>query len=158
GAARQLADRRRPGGTVGGHPRLSPAPRGAGGGPRAIAPRPADVGGALRGGGGGGAGARAAREMAKGGGRVAGGGGGITTAPPRGGRTAVGHPPLPLYVLMPRKKADERRPGLLAIHGHDSVGGRVTTPTASRCLPRPPPSCSTAARVPRRRTVSSRNC
>ncbi len=34
---------------------------------------------------------------------------------------ADGHPPLPLYLLLPRK-ADGRRPGVLALHGHGEHG------------------------------------
>jgi dienelactone hydrolase len=36
--------------------------------------------------------------------------------------TADGHPPLPVYVLTPLKKAERRRAGVLAIHGHGSHG------------------------------------
>jgi dienelactone hydrolase len=36
--------------------------------------------------------------------------------------TAPGHPPLPLYLLMPLAKLDGRRPGVLAIHGHGKHG------------------------------------
>ncbi|MBI1918221.1 MAG: prolyl oligopeptidase family serine peptidase [Planctomycetes bacterium] len=35
---------------------------------------------------------------------------------------AEGHPPLPLYLLTPRKKANGRRAGILAIHGHGPHG------------------------------------
>jgi hypothetical protein len=36
--------------------------------------------------------------------------------------TAEGHPPLPLSLLTPRKKAGGRRAGLLALHGHGPYG------------------------------------
>src|SRR5262249_29523113 len=35
---------------------------------------------------------------------------------------AEGHPPLPLYLLTPRKKAGRRRAGVLALHGHGAHG------------------------------------
>jgi dienelactone hydrolase len=42
---------------------------------------------------------------------------------------AEGHPPLPLYLLVPNKKAERKRAGVLALHGHgkhgyDPVAGR----------------------------------
>jgi dienelactone hydrolase len=36
--------------------------------------------------------------------------------------TAEGHPPLPVYLLLPRPKFDKRRPAILAIHGHGAHG------------------------------------
>jgi dienelactone hydrolase len=47
--------------------------------------------------------------------------------------TADGHPPLPLYLLTPLKKADKPRAGILTIHGHgrygnDPVAGRDDLP------------------------------
>ena len=36
--------------------------------------------------------------------------------------TAEGHPPLPVYLLLPRPKSDKRRPAILAIHGHGAHG------------------------------------
>jgi dienelactone hydrolase len=46
---------------------------------------------------------------------------------------AEGHPPLPLYLLLPVGKPDRSRPGVLALHGHgpfgaDAVVGRELTP------------------------------
>lgn len=43
------------------------------------------------------------------------------------------HPPLPLYLLTPKKKADRKRAGVLALHGHgkfghDPVAGRDDVP------------------------------
>jgi dienelactone hydrolase len=35
---------------------------------------------------------------------------------------AEGHPPLPLYLLMPRRPSDKARPGILALHGHGRFG------------------------------------
>ncbi|HEY7157978.1 MAG TPA: alpha/beta hydrolase family protein [Gemmataceae bacterium] len=53
--------------------------------------------------------------------------------------TADGHPPLPLYVLTPLKKADKPRPGVLAIHGHgphgnDPVAGRDDLPGVAAAI------------------------
>jgi dienelactone hydrolase len=47
--------------------------------------------------------------------------------------TAEGHPPLPVYLLLPREKSAQPRPGVLALHGHgdhgyDAVVGRELTP------------------------------
>jgi dienelactone hydrolase len=47
--------------------------------------------------------------------------------------TAPGVPSLPLYLLLPRGAAKERRPGIVAVHGHgplghDAVVGRDLTP------------------------------
>jgi dienelactone hydrolase len=47
--------------------------------------------------------------------------------------TADGHPPLPVYLLTPLKKAEQPRAGVLAIHGHgphgyDPVAGRDDLP------------------------------
>jgi dienelactone hydrolase len=44
--------------------------------------------------------------------------------------TAANHPPLPVYLLVPRGRARQRRPGVLALHGHgkfghDPVAGRL---------------------------------
>ena len=36
--------------------------------------------------------------------------------------TAEGHPPLPMYLLLPRPKVDKCRPAILAIHGHGAHG------------------------------------
>ena len=36
--------------------------------------------------------------------------------------TADGHPSLPLHVLLPKAQSKERRPGLIAIHGHGDFG------------------------------------
>ena len=36
--------------------------------------------------------------------------------------TAEGHPPLPVYLLLPRPKSDKKRPAILAIHGHGAHG------------------------------------
>lgn len=35
---------------------------------------------------------------------------------------AEGHPPLPVYLLLPRPETGKRRPGVLALHGHGSHG------------------------------------
>src|SRR5262249_20782608 len=35
---------------------------------------------------------------------------------------AEGHPPLPVYLLLPRPKAAKRRAGVLALHGHGEHG------------------------------------
>jgi len=53
--------------------------------------------------------------------------------------TADGHPPLPLYVLTPLRKADKPRPGVLAIHGHgphgnDPVAGRDDLPGVAAAI------------------------
>jgi dienelactone hydrolase len=47
--------------------------------------------------------------------------------------TADGHPPLPVYLLLPPSNGGKPRPGLLAIHGHgrfgyDTVAGRDDRP------------------------------
>jgi dienelactone hydrolase len=47
--------------------------------------------------------------------------------------TARGHPPLPVYLLLPRNKPKKPLPGVLAVHGHgefgyDAVVGRELTP------------------------------
>jgi dienelactone hydrolase len=49
---------------------------------------------------------------------------------------AEGHPPLPLYLLVPNGKTDRPRPGILAIHGHgnfgyDPVAGKDNQPAAA---------------------------
>jgi dienelactone hydrolase len=36
--------------------------------------------------------------------------------------TADGHPPLPLYLLLPHKKTERRQAGILALHGHGPHG------------------------------------
>ncbi len=36
--------------------------------------------------------------------------------------TAAGHPPLPVYLLLPLPKSDKPRPGILALHGHGKHG------------------------------------
>jgi hypothetical protein len=38
---------------------------------------------------------------------------------------ADGHPPLPVYLLLPRPKSDRRRAGVLALHGHGAHGHRT---------------------------------
>jgi dienelactone hydrolase len=35
---------------------------------------------------------------------------------------AEGHPPLPVYLLLPRHKSEKPRPGVLALHGHGPFG------------------------------------
>ena len=47
--------------------------------------------------------------------------------------TADGHPPLPVYLLLPLEQPDKPRPGVLALHGHgkfgyDTVAGRDDLP------------------------------
>jgi dienelactone hydrolase len=47
--------------------------------------------------------------------------------------TAEGHPPLPVYLLSPLPQTKQRRPGVLALHGHgkhgyDPVAGRDDRP------------------------------
>jgi dienelactone hydrolase len=36
--------------------------------------------------------------------------------------TAEGHPPLPIYLLLPLDKTDKPRPGIVALHGHGKHG------------------------------------
>ena len=53
--------------------------------------------------------------------------------------TADGHPPLPLYVLTPRQKAEGRRAGFVALHGHgghgyDPVAGRDDLPGVANAI------------------------
>ena len=53
--------------------------------------------------------------------------------------TADGHPPLPVYLLLPREKADRPRPGVLALHGHgdfgyDPVAGRDDRPGVAAAI------------------------
>lgn len=52
---------------------------------------------------------------------------------------AKGHPPLPLYLLMPRAKPGQRLPGILALHGHgahgyDPVAGRDDLPGVAQAI------------------------
>ncbi|HTU17950.1 MAG TPA: alpha/beta hydrolase family protein [Gemmataceae bacterium] len=52
---------------------------------------------------------------------------------------AEGHPPLPLYLLLPRRKNDKPRPGVLAIHGHGAFGhhpvaGRDDLPGVAKAI------------------------
>jgi dienelactone hydrolase len=52
---------------------------------------------------------------------------------------ADGHPPLPLYLLTPKKKADGRRAGIVALHGHgpfgyDTVAGRDDLPGVAAAI------------------------
>jgi dienelactone hydrolase len=53
--------------------------------------------------------------------------------------TAKGHPPLPVYLLLPRKLPKKPLPGILAVHGHgkygaDPVAGRDSTPGAAHAI------------------------
>ena len=53
--------------------------------------------------------------------------------------TAEGHPPLPVYLLLPRGKADGPRAGVLALHGHgpygyDTVAGREDRPGVAEAI------------------------
>ncbi len=53
--------------------------------------------------------------------------------------TAEGHPPLPVYLLLPRGKGVEPRPGVLALHGHgpfgyDPVAGRDDRPGVAEAI------------------------
>ncbi|MCA9212441.1 MAG: prolyl oligopeptidase family serine peptidase [Planctomycetales bacterium] len=53
--------------------------------------------------------------------------------------TADGHPPLPVYLLVPRHVPDVRRPGVVAIHGHgpfgnDAVAGRDDLPEVAETI------------------------
>lgn len=53
--------------------------------------------------------------------------------------TAEGHPPLPLYLLVPLEKSAKPRPGALAIHGHgshghDPVAGRDDKPGVEKAI------------------------
>src|SRR5262249_26719307 len=55
--------------------------------------------------------------------------------------TAAGHPPLPVYLLLPRAKSDRPRPGVLALHGHgnfgyDPVAGRDDRPGVAEAIKR----------------------
>lgn len=52
---------------------------------------------------------------------------------------AEGHPPLPVYLLLPRRKNDKPRPGVLAIHGHGPYGhhpvaGREDLPGVAKAI------------------------
>ncbi len=52
---------------------------------------------------------------------------------------AEGHPPLPVYLLLPRSQPGQRRPGILAIHGHGafghhSVAGRDDMPGVAEAI------------------------
>lgn len=53
--------------------------------------------------------------------------------------TADGHPPLPVYLLLPRGRAERPRPGVLALHGHgdygsDPVAGRDDRPGVAEAI------------------------
>jgi hypothetical protein len=53
--------------------------------------------------------------------------------------TAWGYPPLPVYLLVPRGKADGPRAGVLALHGHgryghDAVAGREDRPGIAEAI------------------------
>ncbi|HEY7427877.1 MAG TPA: prolyl oligopeptidase family serine peptidase [Gemmataceae bacterium] len=53
--------------------------------------------------------------------------------------TAADHPPLPIYLLLPRGKSDKARPGVLALHGHgpfgyDTVAGRDDLPGVAAAI------------------------
>jgi dienelactone hydrolase len=53
--------------------------------------------------------------------------------------TADGHPPLPVYLLVPPGKEDRPRPGVLALHGHgnyghDPVAGRDDLPGVAEAI------------------------
>jgi dienelactone hydrolase len=53
--------------------------------------------------------------------------------------TARGHPPLPVYLLLPRRKADRPSAGVLALHGHgpygyDAVAGREDQPGIAEAI------------------------
>jgi dienelactone hydrolase len=53
--------------------------------------------------------------------------------------TAEGHPPLPVYLLLPLQKSDKPRPGVLALHGHgkygyDTVSGRDDLPGVAEAI------------------------
>jgi dienelactone hydrolase len=52
---------------------------------------------------------------------------------------ADGHPPLPLYLLLPLPKSEKPRPGVLALHGHgehghDPVAGRDDRPGVAAAI------------------------
>ena len=52
---------------------------------------------------------------------------------------ADGHPPLPVYLLLPRPKGTKRRGGVLALHGHGrfghhSVAGRDDLPGVAKAI------------------------
>ena len=53
--------------------------------------------------------------------------------------TAPGHPPLPVYLLLPRPKPDKRLPGVVALHGHGpfghhAVAGRDDLPGVAKAI------------------------
>ena len=53
--------------------------------------------------------------------------------------SAPGHPPLPLHLLLPKEKTDQRRPGVLALHGHgdygyDPVAGKDDLPGPAQAI------------------------
>jgi dienelactone hydrolase len=53
--------------------------------------------------------------------------------------TAEGHPPLPVYLLLPRTGTEKRRPGVLALHGHGPhgyhpVAGRDDLPGVAQAI------------------------
>jgi dienelactone hydrolase len=53
--------------------------------------------------------------------------------------TADGHPPLPVYLLVPLGKSDKPRPGVLALHGHgkhgyDPVAGLDDRPGVAKAI------------------------
>jgi dienelactone hydrolase len=52
---------------------------------------------------------------------------------------AEGHPPLPVYLLTPSSKSDNKHPGVLALHGHGShghhpVAGRDDLPGVDKAI------------------------
>jgi dienelactone hydrolase len=52
---------------------------------------------------------------------------------------AEGHPPLPVYLLVPERAKSERRPGVLALHGHGAYGhhpiaGRDDLPDVAKAI------------------------
>jgi dienelactone hydrolase len=52
---------------------------------------------------------------------------------------AQGHPPLPVYLLLPRGKRTKPRPGIVAVHGHgnfghDPVAGRMDLPGVTEAI------------------------
>jgi len=52
---------------------------------------------------------------------------------------ADGHPPLPLYLLIPNKKAERKRGGIVALHGHgkhgyDPIAGRDDLPGVANAI------------------------
>src|SRR5262249_2234288 len=53
--------------------------------------------------------------------------------------TADGHPPLPVYLLLPRPRAEKRVPGVVSLHGHGDhghhpVAGRDDLPGVAKAI------------------------